>query len=222
MLPLCGVQRQVTSHEADAREPPARCDFGHRGRIRLGNECKRRAGTRRGASKNGLRFRGGRDQEKTGGDLLSHTVSRAVPSALRGLTAVFGMGTGVSLSLKPPECQTASPRSRREAPLRGRFRPRTTEVSASLPNLSQEKVGQASRAISTARLKALLPLHLRPINVVVYHGPSGGLRRGTPGLEVGFPLRCFQRLSRPHIATLRCGWRHNRHTSGVSDPVLSY
>ena len=31
-----------------------------------------------------------------GGDLLSHTVSRAVPSALEGLTALFGMGRGVS------------------------------------------------------------------------------------------------------------------------------
>ena len=39
----------------------------------------------------------------SGGDLLSHTVSRAVPSALKGLTAVFGMGTGVSPSLEPPE-----------------------------------------------------------------------------------------------------------------------
>src|SRR5437763_9634667 len=29
-----------------------------------------------------------------GDDLLSHTLSRAVQSALRGLTAVFGMGTG--------------------------------------------------------------------------------------------------------------------------------
>ena len=38
-----------------------------------------------------------------GSDLLSHTLARAVPSALRGLTAVFGMGTGVSPSLKPPE-----------------------------------------------------------------------------------------------------------------------
>jgi hypothetical protein len=38
-----------------------------------------------------------------GNDLLSHTVTRAVPSALRGLTAVFGMGTGVSPSLEPPE-----------------------------------------------------------------------------------------------------------------------
>jgi len=31
-----------------------------------------------------------------GNDLLSHTVARAVPSALGGLTSVFGMGTGVS------------------------------------------------------------------------------------------------------------------------------
>jgi hypothetical protein len=41
-------------------------------------------------------------------------------------------------------------------------------------------------------------------------------------LEVGFALRCFQRLSRPNIATLRCNWRHNRHTSGSSNTVLSY
>ena len=31
-----------------------------------------------------------------GGDLLSHTVAHAVPSARAGLTAVFGMGTGVA------------------------------------------------------------------------------------------------------------------------------
>jgi hypothetical protein len=37
-----------------------------------------------------------------------------------------------------------------------------------------------------------------------------------------FPLRCFQRLSPPAIATRRCSWRHNRDTSGPSDPVLSY
>src|SRR5947207_11181999 len=38
-----------------------------------------------------------------GGFLLSHAVARAVPSAPRGLTSVFGMGTGVTLSTKPPE-----------------------------------------------------------------------------------------------------------------------
>ena len=37
-----------------------------------------------------------------------------------------------------------------------------------------------------------------------------------------FPLRCFQRLSPPIIATRRCSWRHSRDTSGSSDSVLSY
>ncbi len=37
-----------------------------------------------------------------GNVLLSHAVPHAVPSALRGLTAVFGMGTGVALSLWSP------------------------------------------------------------------------------------------------------------------------
>jgi hypothetical protein len=39
----------------------------------------------------------------SGGVLLSHPVSRAVPSALKGLASGFGMGPGVSLSLWPPE-----------------------------------------------------------------------------------------------------------------------
>ena len=38
-----------------------------------------------------------------GDDLLSHTLARAVPLALGGLTAVFGMGTGVSPPLQSPE-----------------------------------------------------------------------------------------------------------------------
>ena len=45
---------------------------------------------------------------------------------------------------------------------------------------------------------------------------------GTSHLEASFPLRCFQRLSLPYIATRRCDWRHNRYTSGTSTPVLSY
>ena len=40
--------------------------------------------------------------KKPGDVLLSHTVARIVPSTLRGLTAVFGMGTGVTPSLKSP------------------------------------------------------------------------------------------------------------------------
>ena len=37
-----------------------------------------------------------------GSDLLSHAPTHAVPSAVAGLTSVFGMGTGVTLLLWPP------------------------------------------------------------------------------------------------------------------------
>jgi len=57
----------------------------------------------------------------------------------------------------------------------------------------------------------------RPINVVVYHGSQGNSR-----FEVGFPLRCFQRLSRPYIAMQHCRWRDNCSTRGTFIPVLSY
>ena len=40
----------------------------------------------------------------TGNHLLSRVVSNQVPSALKGLTSVFGMGTGGSLSPLSPEC----------------------------------------------------------------------------------------------------------------------
>ena len=40
---------------------------------------------------------------ESGSDLLSRAVSSQVPSALKGLTSVFGMGTGVAPSLSPPE-----------------------------------------------------------------------------------------------------------------------
>src|ERR671924_343224 len=37
-----------------------------------------------------------------GNDLLSHTLSRAVQSAQRGLTSVFGMGTGGTPAVRSP------------------------------------------------------------------------------------------------------------------------
>ena len=40
---------------------------------------------------------------ESGGDLLSRAVTSQVPSALKGLTSVFGMGTGVTPSSLPPE-----------------------------------------------------------------------------------------------------------------------
>ena len=59
------------------------------------------------------------------------------------------------------------------------------------------------RSISTPRLNTLLCLHLEPINLVVFEGSN------IPHLGVGFPLRCFQRLSVPDIATQRCSWRNS-------------
>ena len=75
----------------------------------------------------------------------------------------------------------------------------------------------ANRAISTGQLERVAPL-----SPPAYR--RGGLPRlsARPGFEGGFPLRCVQRLSRPHLATRRCGWRHNRYTRGASLPVLSY
>ena len=89
-------------------------------------------------------------------------------------------------------------------------------LSVGLP-LRMRWMDQAGRAISKAKLHALLHFHTPPINVVVYHGSSGNAC-----LEGGFPLRCFQRLSLPYLATLLRGWRHDRSTRGMSIPVLSY
>ena len=85
------------------------------------------------------------------------------------------------------------------------------------PGAAAAGAGERYRAIRTGRLRASPRLHPRPIDVVVSHGP-----RARPGLAVGFPLRCLQRLSRPGLATRLRGWRHDRPTRGPSAPVLSY
>ena len=51
---------------------------------------------------------------------------------------------------------------------------------------------------------------------------QGGQASGRSHLQASFTLRCFQRLSLPHIATRRYHWRDNRYTRGASTPVLSY
>ena len=48
------------------------------------------------------------------------------------------------------------------------------------------------------------------------------LPNGTLLLEVGFTLRCLQRLSHPHFASQLCRWHDNCCTSDASTPVLSY
>ena len=89
-------------------------------------------------------------------------------------------------------------------------------------SLCPKWAGQATRAISTGQLHTLLCFHLRPIDVVVYDGSLGPKMIGKTGLGGGFPLRCFQRLSCPDVATQHCSWRNNWYTRGPFTPVLSY
>jgi hypothetical protein len=72
--------------------------------------------------------------------------------------------------------------------------------------------------LGSSRLPAV---HLPPINPVICRG-SYLVMSGDARLGEGFPLRCFQRFARPHVATQRCRSRDNWHTSGASTPVLSY
>ena len=58
------------------------------------------------------------------------------------------------------------------------------------------------RSVSTSRLQTLLLFHLTPINGCYPRDLTGKCHESTH-LEVGFPLRCFQRLSSPHLATQR-------------------
>ena len=46
--------------------------------------------------------RGGGHKKKAGDVLLSHTVTRAVPSTQKSLTSEFGMGSGVASLLLSP------------------------------------------------------------------------------------------------------------------------
>ena len=66
--------------------------------LRLGSPKTTKSATRSGGALHSI---------NSGSVLLSQGISPQVPSALRGLTSVFGMGTGVTLSLWPPEtcCQ---------------------------------------------------------------------------------------------------------------------
>ena len=119
------------------------------------NRAPRPAGTRRSAPTEVRALL----QEQSGGVLLSQGVYPQVPSALAGLTAVFGMGTGVTPPPWPPEicCQSGAPdRSRRS----DGGAHEDSRASTSL-------VHPSPRPISTGRLSTLLCVHLRPINVVV-------------------------------------------------------
>src|ERR1039458_640851 len=93
--------------------------------------------------------------EKTGGVLLSQALASQAPSALRGLTALFGMGRGVSPSLEPPEKDE---------------RPRLPGPSKLHSATAGIKNPSSPRPISTGFLQTLPSFQIRPINLVVYQG----------------------------------------------------
>ena len=146
---------------------------------------------------------------------------------------MFGMGTGVTASLWLPGKGKRKKIAHRKTPtgLRGLCRVlrrpavgRLNFETESIVWLRSERLahGQASRTISTGRVRPLLSVRLPPIKVVVFDHPSGALRPGRSYLWVGLALRCIQRLSVPDLATRLCPWQDNRHTIGPSFPVLSY
>ena len=149
---------------------------------------------------------------------------RAVSSPRRGLTSLFGMGRGApprhSRRLFLRRHRRTGDEGRADAPRRRRHGASTALAcfrSVRGPAGEAPRTAASFRAISAARLNVSRRSHLRPIDVLVSDGPP---RR--PHLGAGFALRCPQRLSDPDAATRLRAWRHDRHTVGPSDPVLSY
>ncbi len=85
--------------------------------------------------------------------------------------------------------------------------------AAPLPLGGSRSLGRLG-PVSSARRRASTP------GLSTWWSPTALIAR--PGLAVGFPLRCLQRLPRPGLATRLRGWRHDRSTRGPSTPVLSY
>ncbi len=171
------------------------------------------------------------------GDLLSRP-RRSLSLAQKVFTSEFGMGSGGSLSLWPLSKLVDSlllgvlSKSlkdltlERAKELKIKLMGTTSIVCLFLTFMSysilltknlEALYDQVNRLISMGKLNALLHLHTPPINVVVCNKSSGRSHLGE-----GFPLRCFQRLSLPYLATRQCNWHHNRYTSGTFTPVLSY
>ena len=152
------------------------------------------------------------------------TLALRLPSPQLGLTAVFGMRTGVTRAInhqnkifKNNAPLAIEERHERPKPDTAKLSPVGQErrkINTALLTIPEELF---CRLISTPRLNALRRFHLVPINVVISHESIT-----IPYLGVGFPLRCFQRLSNPDIATGRCTWRYSPQTSGQFIPVLSY
>ena len=157
----------------------------------------------------------------SGNVLLSRAVSSQVPSALKGLTSVFGMGTGGTLSPLSPEffqvrtLKTAHPDFLHLA--------KNQSLTSIFPLVSLDSQFSLDQVLD--RLVSSSSIRCRTSTDDLSPGSLPGvllLSNGILLLEVGFTLRCLQRLSRPHFASQLCPWQDNCCTSDASTPVLSY
>ena len=101
------------------------------------------------------------------------------------------------------------------------------DTSLRWPQTSQQGVGQSYRVKPHEQLVLVSLTHYCASTPSLSTSWSRTTLQGAQGpgkthLETSFPLRCFQRLSLPHLATRQCHWRDNRYTRGASTPVLSY
>ena len=140
---------------------------------------------------------------------------------------MFGMGTGGSLRLLSPEIL---------------FRFGIASLSLALPHL-QNRTGLTLSQVSTSTSFRVVTMvgfldqaldRLVSSTCIRYRTSSDDLstssslrgltnfRCGSLILQGGFTLRCLQRLSRPHFASLLCPWQNNSCTRGAFTPVLSY
>ena len=166
---------------------------------------------------------------ESGDDLSSRAVSSQVLSTLKGLTSVFGMGTGGTPSPLSPEigwrllCFSCFAHPQNLIPLRFRasieFRLAPSAFASFAPH--SLFLRSSPRPISIDKLSHHC---VYTVNLSTLSSARGltSLCCGILFLEGGFTLRCLQRLSRPYFASLLCRWHDNSCTRGTSIPVLSY
>ena len=170
---------------------------------------------------------------ESGDDLLSPARGR-LSLARTCFTVLFGKGRGGSTSLWSPD-ETGYTSSRGDASAASLMFGLNWVQAFGRRSLRMRCIppGQIALAIQGYRVKPYGQLVLVSLTHYCASTPSlstlwssttlqGGQASGRSHLQASFTLRCFQRLSLPHLATRRYHWRDNRYTRGASTPVLSY
>ena len=134
------------------------------------------------------------DFTRFGGDLLSHALRRSTIGATV-LNFRVRDGTGCftcAMTTKPRKIHIRDVSVLRRRGDTIDMKSKFCVLLLVLVSLTVTGTDQAYRAISTGQLNALLHLHLRPIDEVVYLGPQGYLvLRGASRLDAfsGYPVR---------------------------------